>query len=93
MSARSLRGRTPTVTVTCCVDARAHEVCDVELAEAASRHDGLVRAVCGHVFAAAPMVAPEGPPCQLCAAVRDAQAPPRERRWLNRLFSPGRSGE
>jgi hypothetical protein len=48
-------------------------VLDVELAAAASRPDGLVHAICGHVIAAAPMVAPDGPPCALCSAVMDVR--------------------
>jgi hypothetical protein len=66
-----------TVTVTCTIDHHAHEVPDVELAAASSRPGGLVRAVCGHAIAPAPMVAPDGPPCLLCTAIDDAQ---RERR-------------
>jgi hypothetical protein len=74
-SARRARGAAPvlTVTVTCCRDLRAHEGSDVELAAAAERRDGRVRAVCGHVLSAAPMVAPDGPPCPLCEAIRTNQ--------------------
>jgi hypothetical protein len=68
------------VTVTCCVDGHAHQVPDVELAAAASRPGGLVQAVCGHAIAAAPMVAPDGPPCLLCAAICDVHRPAHERR-------------
>lgn len=80
-SHRSFKSRLPippaTVTVTCSVDHHAHAVPDVELAATSSRPGGLVRAVCGHVIAPAPMVAPDGPPCLLCTAIDDAQ---RERR-------------
>ncbi|GAA0903187.1 hypothetical protein [Pseudonocardia zijingensis] len=72
-SGRPYHGPPTTVTVTCCLDKHAHEVLDVELAAAASRPDGLVHAICGHVIAAAPMVAPDGPPCALCSAVMDVR--------------------
>jgi hypothetical protein len=72
-------GPATTVTVTCCIDKHAHQVLDVELASAASRPGGLVQAVCGHVIAAAAMVAPDGPPCALCTAVMDVRQP-RDRR-------------
>jgi hypothetical protein len=70
-----------TVTVTCCRDERAHEVPDVELAAAAERRDGRLRAICGHILAAAPMVAPDGPPCPLCAAVRAVKPREKQARW------------
>jgi hypothetical protein len=70
-------GPAAAVTVTCTIDNHAHEVPDVELAAAASRPGGLVRAICGQAIAAAPMVAPDGPPCLLCTAISDVQ---RERR-------------
>jgi hypothetical protein len=60
-----------TITVTCCIDERAHEVPDTELAVATRRRDGYYQALCGHVIAAAPMVMPDGQPCQLCAAIRE----------------------
>jgi hypothetical protein len=58
-----------TITVTCCVDFRAHEVPDAELATATRRHDGHYQALCGHLVAAAPMVEPDGQPCLLCEAI------------------------
>jgi hypothetical protein len=67
-----------TVTITCCKDDHAHEVSDVELA-AGGQH-----ALCGHLIAAAPMVAPNGPPCPLCAAIRDARKKSPGRGWLKR---------
>ncbi|MHA6616626.1 hypothetical protein [Pseudonocardia sp. DLS-67] len=73
-SAESLsHGPAATVTVTCCRDDRSHRVLDVELAAACSQPRGLVRAICGHVIAPASLVAPDGPPCLLCTAIRDAQ--------------------
>ncbi|MHA6620788.1 hypothetical protein [Pseudonocardia sp. DLS-67] len=60
---------TDTITVTCAVDSRAHEVPDAELAAAARRSDGHYQALCGHMVAAAPMVEPDGHPCLLCAAI------------------------
>jgi hypothetical protein len=58
-----------TITVTCSIDSRAHEVPDAELAAAARRSDGRYQALCGHRVAAAPMVEPDGQPCLLCAAI------------------------
>ena len=58
-----------TITVTCSIDSRAHEVPDAELAAAAQRSDGRYQALCGHRVAAAPMVEPDGQPCLLCTAI------------------------
>jgi hypothetical protein len=58
-----------TITVTCSIDSRAHEVPDAELAAAARRTDGHYQALCGHMVAAAPMVEPDGQPCLLCTAI------------------------
>ena len=63
--------RASTITVTCCMDDRAHEVTDVELASA--RPDGYFRAICGRDVAAAPMVMPDGQPCPSCTAIREQQ--------------------
>jgi hypothetical protein len=71
MSSGDQAGRRPvdTITVTCSIDSRAHEVPDAELAAAASRSDGHYTALCGHMVAAAPMVEPDGQPCLLCTAI------------------------
>ena len=58
-----------TITVTCSIDSRAHEVPDAELAAATRRADGHYQALCGHMVAAAPMVEPDGQPCLLCTAI------------------------
>jgi hypothetical protein len=58
-----------TITVTCCIDSRAHEVPDTELAASSRRREGHYQALCGHIVAAAPLVEPDGQPCQLCAAI------------------------
>jgi hypothetical protein len=58
-----------TITVTCSIDSRAHEVPDAELAAASLRSDGHYQALCGHMVAAAPMVEPDGQPCLLCTAI------------------------
>jgi hypothetical protein len=58
-----------TITVTCSIDCRAHEVPDAELAAATRRSDGYYQALCGHMVAAAPMVEPDGQPCLLCTAI------------------------
>jgi hypothetical protein len=66
-----------TVTVTCCIDTRAHEVPDAELAASVRRLDGYFQAVCGHRIAAASMVEPDGEPCLLCAAIVERTSTPR----------------
>jgi hypothetical protein len=66
-----------TITVTCCIDSRAHEVPDTELAASARRRDGHYQALCGHIVAAAPMVEPDGQPCLLCAAILERTNPER----------------
>jgi hypothetical protein len=58
-----------TITVTCAIDTRAHEVPDAELAASARQSDGHYQALCGHMVAAAPMVEPDGQPCLLCTAI------------------------
>jgi hypothetical protein len=60
-----------TITITCCIDDRAHEVPDTELATTSRQRDGYYQALCGHTIAAAPMVMPDGEPCQLCTAIRE----------------------
>jgi hypothetical protein len=75
-----------TITVTCCVDSRAHEVPDAELAAASVRSDGHYQALCGHMIAAAPMVEPDGQPCLLCAAIRERTSPPRRSARLQRIL-------
>jgi hypothetical protein len=75
-----------TVTMTCCLDARAHEVPDTELSQAAMRPDGYFQALCGHMIAAAPMVMPDGEPCHLCAAIRERNTTPRRMARLQRIL-------
>ncbi|MEJ3654608.1 hypothetical protein WEH80_16700 [Actinomycetes bacterium KLBMP 9759] len=48
--------------MTCLSDGRAHDVPDVEF----TRGSGHYQAICGHTVYAAPMVEPDGKPCQLC---------------------------
>lgn len=64
-------------------DERAHEVPDSELAIALTRRDGYYQALCGHMIAAAPMVMPDGRPCQPCAAIRERSS--TRRRQVRRL--------
>jgi hypothetical protein len=64
----SRRGGVTTVTITCIVDGRAHEVPDVQIAGPQADRRGRYVAVCGHVVTAASMIEPEGAPCPLCAA-------------------------
>lgn len=78
--------RVDTITVTCCIDSRAHEVPDAELAAAARRSDGHYQALCGHRIAAAPMVEPDGRPCLLCAAIVERNATPRRGARLQRIL-------
>jgi hypothetical protein len=75
-----------TVTVTCCIDDRAHEVPDTELAATSRQRDGYYQALCGHVIAAAPMVMPDGQPCQLCAAIRERTTPRQRPARLARIL-------
>jgi hypothetical protein len=67
-SSRSRRGGITTVTITCIVDGRAHDVPDVQIAGPQADRRGRYVAVCGHVVTAASMIEPEGAPCPLCAA-------------------------
>ena len=75
-----------TVTMTCCFDERAHEVPDTELGQSTMRPDGYFQALCGHMIAAAPMVMPDGQPCQLCAAIRDRNTARRRNVRLQRIL-------
>jgi hypothetical protein len=83
---RAGRHAADTITVTCCLDARAHEVPDTELAAAARRSDGYYQALCGHMIAAAPMVEPDGQPCLLCAAIVERANAPRRSPRLQRIL-------
>jgi hypothetical protein len=85
-SSESRQMTVETVTMTCCLDERAHEVPDSELGRAALRPDGYFQALCGHMIAAAPMVMPDGQPCQLCAAIRDRSTVRRRHARLQRIF-------
>jgi hypothetical protein len=88
-SLRSSGPRQPavdTVTMTCCLDERAHEVPDTELGRSTMRPDGYFQALCGHMIAAAPMVMPDGQPCQLCAAIRDRNTARRRHARLQRIL-------
>ena len=82
------RGRrvVDTITVTCCIDARAHEVPDTELGAAARRGDGYYQALCGHMIAAAPMVEPDGESCRLCTAIAERSHTPRRGARLQRIL-------
>jgi hypothetical protein len=75
-----------TITVTCCIDTRAHEVADAELAAAAGRPDGHFQALCGHMIAAASMVEPDGQPCLLCSAIRERTTATRRGARLQRIL-------
>src|SRR5690606_20290062 len=80
-----------TVTVTCSLDSRAHDVPDAELAAAAPRSDGHYQAPRGHMVAGAPMVEPDRQPCLRCPAIRDrtpTTRPRARRRLLRRAPSP-----
>jgi hypothetical protein len=57
-----------TIPITCCLDGRAHDVTDQNVA-AGWRAGGRYEALCGYVVVPAAMVAPIGRPCARCAAV------------------------
>jgi hypothetical protein len=67
-SGSSRCGGITTVTITCTVDGRAHDVPDVQIAGPQADRQGRYVAVCGHVVTAASMIEPEGTRCPLCAA-------------------------
>ncbi|MCU1664412.1 MAG: hypothetical protein JWR58_4477 [Pseudonocardia sp.] len=77
---------TATVSVTCVSDGRAHAVPDSELAKGAAQPEGYYSAVCGHIVAAAPMAAPDGEPCALCAEMWDLRNGRRQRDRSRRIF-------
>jgi hypothetical protein len=60
-----------TISVTCVMDGRCHSVPDEEIAIGIAHRGGQYSAVCGHVVTPAPMVAPDGELCPVCAE-RDA---------------------
>jgi hypothetical protein len=66
------------LSVTCSNDRRSHQVDDAVLASGLG--SGHLSALCGRSILAAPMAAPIGPPCPLCAAVVDLELP-RQRRF------------
>lgn len=81
------RSEVSTVSVTCVLDALAHQVPDTELAAGAAVATGRYRAVCGQVIVPAPMVEPDGQPCDQCAAALRSRHPRRRRsRPLRRLL-------
>ncbi|GEL18315.1 hypothetical protein [Pseudonocardia asaccharolytica] len=66
-----------TVSVTCCIDDRSHEVLDTELVVGS----GYYRALCGHVITAASMTSPDGVPCSECSQLREPAPRRRYRTW------------
>ena len=74
--ARGRQRRVPadvvTVAVTCRVDSRAHAVPDTELTAPHAVDSGRYNAVCGYVVSPASLVAPDGRPCDECAAATDS---------------------
>lgn len=71
-----------TVSVTCILDDRAHQVLDTELAAGLAVPTGRYRALCGHTVSAAPMVTPDGQPCPSCAELREHPSRRRRSRLL-----------
>lgn len=67
-----------TVAVTCRLDERAHAVPDTELTAPHAVDSGRYHALCGYVVSPAPLVAPDGRPCDECAAA--TSDPARRRR-------------
>jgi hypothetical protein len=60
-----------TVAVTCRIDSRAHAVPDTELTAPHAVDAGRYHAVCGYVVSPASLVAPDGRPCDECAAATE----------------------
>jgi hypothetical protein len=73
------------LSVTCSNDRRSHLVDDAVLAFGLG--SGHLAALCGRSILAAPMAAPPGPPCSLCAAVLDLELP-RQRRFRAHAARP-----
>jgi len=73
--ARGRQRHTPpevvTVAVTCRIDSRAHAVPDTELTAPHAVDAGRYHAVCGYVVSPASLVAPDGRPCDECAAATE----------------------
>ncbi len=65
----SARSDRTTVSITCLVDGRAHQVPDLQLGTPEAGGGGRYRALCGHLVTAASLAAPDGAPCPSCAAV------------------------
>jgi hypothetical protein len=85
-----------TIPITCCLDGRAHDVTDQNVA-AGWRAGGRYEALCGYVVVPAAMVAPIGRPCARCAAVVAShrltpttvgRSRRRQRGWLWRMLHP-----
>lgn len=64
------------VDVTCSADGRSHQVADVMMTAGLGREAGPLVALCGRTVVAAPMSAPPGAPCPLCAAVSELSDTP-----------------
>jgi hypothetical protein len=72
-----------TVSVTCSVDTRTHEVREVDIVPAARQ--GRYPTLCGQTITAASMAEPDLRPCPRCSELRDHDAPTRRAGLLRRL--------
>lgn len=97
--------RLSTVTITCWVDGRAHEVTEENVAAGRRLGNRQYRAICGYRFVLPPaLVALTGRPCARCAAVlvKANQPEPaadrvrhpghRQPGWWWRILHPGLGG-
>ena len=72
-----------TVSVTCSVDARTHEVREVDIVPAARQ--GRYPTLCGETITAASMAEPDVHRCPRCTQLRDDDVAPRPSGLLRRL--------
>ena len=79
----NLSSATITVSVTCVVDMRIHEVRELDIAPAARQ--GRYPALCGQVITAASMAEPGVRRCPQCAELREDEVPRRPVGLLRRI--------
>lgn len=77
-AAALLRGPS-TISMTCVVDGKAHEITDHAMAASHAASNGNYRALCGHRVMPAPLVEPNGVLCQNCLATLYAGRRPEHR--------------
>ena len=79
----SNRPSASTVSVTCSVDTRTHEVREVDIVPAAAQ--GRYPTLCGQMITAASMAEPDLRRCPRCSELRDRDVPARPAGLLRRL--------